>query len=108
MQTFTVTADHIKLIQRMYVSWFDAETGAPTIDPKRPYGNSDVAGDVAEILSWPALDDEGDEADPRYLEAMEIHRQMQTVLQIVLCTLSFKPGTYKRMTSYDERSWRAL
>jgi len=33
--------------------WYGCETGAPGLDCKRPYGNSDVEGDVCEILCWP-------------------------------------------------------
>jgi hypothetical protein len=47
---FTVTEDHLKLLRRAYIGWDDCEFGAPGIDPKRPYGNSDVIGDIAEIL----------------------------------------------------------
>lgn len=48
--TFTVTDDHLKLLRRASVGWSDCEFGAPEIDPKRPYGNSNVLGDIAEIL----------------------------------------------------------
>jgi hypothetical protein len=34
----------------MYITWDDCEFGAPACDCKRPYGNSDVYGDMAEIL----------------------------------------------------------
>ena len=40
---FTLTVDHITLLNNMWVDWSDVEYGAPEIDPKRPYGNSDVA-----------------------------------------------------------------
>jgi hypothetical protein len=44
------TADHITLIRNAYWRWEDCEHGAPAIDCKRPFGNSDVAGDLAELL----------------------------------------------------------
>src|SRR4028118_696601 len=56
---FELTADHIKLIRRMNVGWQSCEAGAPEIDPKRPYGNSCMVGDVAEILGWEVDEDEG-------------------------------------------------
>lgn len=50
-QTFTVTDEHVKLLRRFQVGWQDCETGAPEIDPKRPYGNSAVPEDIHEILT---------------------------------------------------------
>lgn len=48
---FNLKEEHIKLLRAMYVGWSDCEYGAPEIDPKRPYGNSYVEGDVHEILT---------------------------------------------------------
>lgn len=46
-----VTEDHIKLLQHMTFDWDDEiEWGAVSSDPKRPFGNSNVEGDVSEIL----------------------------------------------------------
>ena len=50
---FEVTENHLKLLRMMYVEWNDGEFGAPTISCKRPFGNSDVIQDVAEILCDP-------------------------------------------------------
>lgn len=44
------TAQHLALLRSAYWSWNDEEFGAATIDGKHPYGNGDVAGDLAEIL----------------------------------------------------------
>jgi hypothetical protein len=47
----TVTADHLALLERMTFDWDDdIEYGGVASDFKRPYGNSDVETDVAEIL----------------------------------------------------------
>jgi hypothetical protein len=53
VREFTVTDEHLRLLRRAHVFWDEAEFGAPSIDPKRPYGNSDVRGDMAEILDVP-------------------------------------------------------
>jgi Resolvase, N terminal domain len=50
---FAITDEHLRLLRRACVMWFDAEFGAPAIDPKRPYGNSIVYADMAEILRSP-------------------------------------------------------
>lgn len=97
LQKFTLTEDHLKLLRRMYVGWCPDEYGAPEIDPKRPYGNSDVEWDVHEILANGSRDDFGEDADmPLELERKyyEIHKETQTALQVVLATGTFEPGEY--------------
>jgi hypothetical protein len=107
-ETFTITEDHLKLLKRMYVGWQDCEYGAPEIDPKRPYGNSDVARDVAEILGWvDAGDYETDISGKQSEDAEKIHREMQTVLQIGLYTGSFAAGTYENTERYGF-NWRSV
>lgn len=96
-QEFILTEQHIKLLSRMNVSWWDAEFGAPSIDPKRPYGNSSVFQDLAEILltkgkSCPHCGELLDEQDEAKLH--ELHKETEIALQIVLSTQSFKPGKY--------------
>jgi hypothetical protein len=100
---FELTADHIKLLQRAYVSWEECETGAPAIDCKRPYGNSFVAGDIAEILgvTW---EDPRDEGMPPDLEArlLKLHRETQQALEVILHTKSFAPGRYRRRQYHND------
>lgn len=116
---FTVTADHIKLARRMWVSWDACETGAPAIDCKRPYGNSDVWNDVAEILGWTQLDEDDrrtwgthDDFDDAYEDlrerALNIHYQMRHVIQIALVTGSMEPGTYHKREKYRSDSWERI
>lgn len=98
---FILTAEHIKLLRRMCVGWQDCDTGAPEIDPKRPYGNSYVAGDVHEILTG--------ERDYALTEGQEraylaIHRETETALQVVLSVGGFEPGEYVS-ESYTNK-WR--
>lgn len=112
MTEFVVTEDHLKLAQRMYWDWDDgAYDGAPAVGLKRPYGNSDVIGDVVEILDLPTVKDRWNEesfTDEVEEQAMKIHREMETVMQIATATLSFKPGRYHKMEKYDSRSWRLV
>ncbi len=108
VKRFVLTEEHIKLLRRMEVGWQDAETGAPEIDPKRPYGNSYVERDVLEILGLDhatmtvggvtvAMDLPDDDDLPAELmeRARKLHRETETALQIVLRTGSFEPGTYQ-------------
>ena len=97
---FTVTEDHLKLLRRAYVSWDDCEFGAPAIDCKRPYGNSDVIGDIAEILGTPGsgeIDDEpGDIPAEDEARFTRLHGETATVLQIAIDTGEFRAGRYAR------------
>jgi len=102
MKTFVVTHEHLKLLRRMWIRWEDCEYGAPAVDSKRPYGNSDVEGDIAEILCWEFEEDEWDgvPADIRGAAA-DIHSEMQTVLQILVVNLHIYPGKYERPDDYS-------
>ena len=44
------------------LDWLPWEYGAPGLDPKRPFGNSDVEGDVLELLGCSPEGDDGDSA----------------------------------------------
>ncbi len=89
---FTVTEDHLKLLRRMWVEWCDDEYGAPAIDPKRPYGNSDVYSDIAKILGWEVWEDGISDGDPK---AWQIHQETKVALQIALRVGYFKAGEYE-------------
>lgn len=115
MSMFELTEDHLKLTRRMYVGWNDrAYDGAPEIDVKRPYGNSDVIGDVVEILYGAeehkrmTNNHEDDLPSDVYDRALAIHQEMATVLQIILATQSFKTGKYVRQHLYAAHSWKLI
>lgn len=102
---FEIKPVHLKLLQKMFVGWQDCETGAPEIDPKRPYGNSDVVQDMHYILTGSYLDEDeleekglsyDDELDKLHELYIPLHREMDTVLQIVLHTMSFETGIYEK------------
>ncbi len=105
---FTVTEYHLKLLRRAYVGWDDCEFGAPAIDCKRPYGNSDVIGDIAEILGTPGsgeIDDEsGDIPDEDAARFTRLHGETATVLQIALATGEFRTGRY--VSDKYSANWR--
>ena len=107
-EIFVVTEDHIKLLKRMYVSWDDCEYGAPGINPKRPYGNSDVANDIAEILEWNTSQDDYELPEEYCIAAEKIHREMQIALQILVNQLQISPGVYRKALKYDSTSWRRV
>ena len=55
---FTVTEGHLKLLRHTCDIYWDPGEGygAPAINPKKPYGNSAVPQDVANILQAPGSD----------------------------------------------------
>lgn len=104
MKEFTVNEDHIKLLKRMCVGWQDCEYGAPEINPKRPYGNSDVENDICEILGFKkssCRNCEDTYTENQAQQAAKIHREMQTVIEILLSNpTTFKIGTYTKKSDY--------
>ena len=108
MEKFTLTEEHIKLAQRMYIDWNDCGDGAPEVDCKRPYGNSDVEHDICEILGFETkyrIDGEGRYNDEDYKYAQKIHLEMGTALQLILKFKTFEPGKFEREDIWGE--WEA-
>jgi len=101
VREFTVTDEHLRLLRHAHVFWDEAEFGAPSINPKRPYGNSNVYGDIAEILELPEpdWDDEQRTADAEW-RFLRLHVETAIALQIALATGEFRTGRYVR---YDEQ-----
>lgn len=116
----------------MCVGWNDCEFGAPEIDPKRPYGNSDVEQDMIEVIGL--TEAEGSQENEvfefnllgkKYLltgddkynidlenqnklkdELYKLHKELETVLQICLVTQSFQVGLYE-CDEYSSK-WRRI
>jgi hypothetical protein len=101
---FTVTEDHLKLLRHLCdggLYWDPGEGyGAPFFGPKKPYGNSDVPGDVARILGTPDTDWESNEWGDRGLRTeaedpyLRLHVEAGIALKIALATSGFRPGRY--------------
>lgn len=94
MRKFRLTGKHIKLLKSAYVGWNDCEYGAPCVEPKRPYGNSDVLRDVYRIVYGQTWDDSKPMSDQLEAELDLLHLETKTALQIVLQLRTFKPGTF--------------
>lgn len=124
--SFELTAFHIALLKRLEFGWHEGSyDGAPAVDIKRPYGNSDVLADVRAIyaeLSGLRYDDDPEDkelefsfvrADGTSFDAADLdeeiwgaHRQMETVLQILAKNPEgIVPGTYERSNSYS-KDWK--
>lgn len=108
IKRFTVTDEHLRLLRHAYISWDESEFGAPGINAKRPYGNSNVFADIAEILGVPDSEwmDAGEEptldAEWRFLR---LHVETAIALQIGLATGEFRTGQYVRGNEWDD-NWK--
>jgi len=99
---FTVTENHIKLLRRACIDWENPGVGdlggAPGIDPKRPYGNSDILYDMAEIIGLELFEDADGETHLSKEQAKlckRLHREMEIVLQILVSNCEIKVGKYE-------------
>lgn len=95
-RTFEVREDHIKLLRNMSVTWNYSCSGSPTIDPKRPYGESMIFEGMAKLLNMvePNEDGEVELTDEQIDSLSKLHEEMQTVLEILLYNCSIQQGTY--------------
>ena len=93
---FEVTEDHLKLIRGFYITYDpDTEFGAPEVDPKRPYGNSDVYDDIGEILGI-IPEDGSDFSERQQKEMLKLHKETATALQVIIHNGAFETGVYQR------------
>ena len=87
-ETFEVRDYHIELLRESYASWNDMESGAPSVDSKRPYGDKGVIRSVAKIVGKEneLFDEMGLRTgeSEEYEELYSIHEEMKTVLGILL------------------------
>ncbi len=126
---FEVKPEHLLLMRRFCVGWDDSEFGAPEIDPKRPYGNSDVLQDMLEILGIREIKggifgfdlfgveyllkgEDKHNIDLEHEDALVgvlkgLHKETETALQICLATGAFKIGKYQ-CEEYDTFGWEKI
>ena len=96
---FEITAQHLMLIKKMHIhyDWY-TEYGAPTVDPKRPYGNSYVEKDILSILGLKGdiEEDDGSRSCSEELadELYRLHAETTVALQICLQFAEFAEGKY--------------
>ena len=96
VERVTVTEDHVKLVNNLKFDINATEFGAPTVDPKRPFGNSDVYADMERILKGRKVSSDFDVGERRKRQLDKLYVQLKDCLQILCDTLSLKPVTYER------------
>jgi hypothetical protein len=109
LKIFELKQIHLDLLKESIIDWFDCEFGAPCIDCKRPYGNSDVEDDIANILKLPKKgnwDKEEEYWNDEVKEKLfDLHKETQIALEIILHCQSFKLGKYKKI---DFGEWKFI
>ena len=110
LKEFEVTENHLKLVKRNQIEWVffidDYNAGHFYQDCKRPYGNSDWVGDIAEILEIEAdCSNPNDEDEKWFSDSLEYflvchHIDMRIVIEILCQNLSIQKGKYKRDSIY--------
>lgn len=90
-KTFEITQQHLKLFKRTYIEKDEYSIYGTA------FGNSDVYGDILEILEIEMLGDDG--FDPRYSSkqrkfAEELFSEMPMALQVCMSAGCFETGLY--------------
>lgn len=94
-----ITDQHLKLLKQQNVKFCGGcEYGATEIDPKRPYGNSYVEGDMLEILNMQG-DIEESNGSHSCSPALErklflLHVETSIALQICMALQTFETGKH--------------
>jgi len=103
-ETFELREEHLVLLANMYIEEAGGGWGGPTVDTKRPYGNSDMIADIARILGIEGFVDHDDEvhySKGQYDHMVALHEQTTKALQIILQIPGAKPGPYVQTDPYD-------
>lgn len=82
-----IKPEHIKLLVRANWQFIDCEYGAPAIDCKRPYGNSDVEEDIANILGWKLFENKYGEkqiSKEQSDTARKLHKELVEVIPEII------------------------
>ena len=93
---FNVTENHIKLIKKLNINYFEGELCVSIIDMKTPFGSKNMHQDMAEILNIKMPDKET--KPEKYEQTIESLKrgfsELRYCIQILCQTLSLKKGTY--------------
>lgn len=97
---FTVTKEHIKLARNIVFDWNDSEElplGRLMMDRRRPYGDSDIPRSVADAIGLKGVEVSSGEiflTSKQEDYCIKLHREMETVMQIIVDIGKFKEGEY--------------
>jgi len=110
---FILKEEHFKLLKAACVSENNCEFGSPSIDCKRPFGNSDVIGDMIEILGIDIGDDAGNEYDELREELepelLDLYQDLYIAVPLVFSQLpNVRLGRYvnKNTQGWGDPIWK--
>jgi hypothetical protein len=96
---FEVKENHLKLLKKVHIDWCfhkdSSHDGHFYQNIKRPYGNSDWIGDIADILKVPR-DDEQWFTKETETQLIKWHIDMKIVMQILTYNQGIKIGKYRK------------
>ena len=90
-QWFILTPQHIALLRCLTLVQYNSEGFG--VDSIRPFGNSDIHGDIGDILARAQCTIQGKEDETEY---QHLYEEMIVVMQITLQTSEMKSGVYYR------------
>jgi hypothetical protein len=94
---FEVMPAHIALLRRANTGWEGhGWVGAPSLLRKRPFGNSDVYADMAQIVDGRDYISDHEVLEEEEVRYDQLLGELALVLEIVLQSGSFEPGHYTR------------
>ena len=113
---FVLTNEHLQLIQRLNIRSHSSKDKkhfpypVPAVDLYRPFGNSAVLYDVAEIAGIEPRGEMSDDvqllSDEQKEQLKQLIAEIPTALQICTSTLSFQTGVYTRRGEWDD--WQLI
>jgi hypothetical protein len=92
-----ITVPHISLLRHMHFTWDPAETGAPMLDPERPYGTAALLEQLRGM--FPGEEDHA---------TAQRHVEMMFVLERALAHGFLDPGDYAVQNLYPRKQRSAL
>ncbi len=107
---YHLTEEQVKLVRELHFSWAGGSEigydGAPCVGSKRPFGNSDVAYDILEILEPESYKELQEAMDHDELAEQELEEKafalyeryygtLAHALQVIVASGSFEPGVYR-------------
>lgn len=117
IKNFTITDEHLKLVSNLQLTWDYNKVEAPAFDAEKPYGSNDLYRRMIKILNWKVevmLNNEAfdyfsnNDELPKALKdkLYNLHRELETVIEICIRRLSFETGTYQ--TEEYSSDWKKI
>jgi hypothetical protein len=108
--TFRLKPEHIAILRALSWEWDDSERwGGPSVDPKRPFGNSiGVELDIAEAIgTTPEGEEDGEPCltEDQEERCLGLYDETLPALLVILSARSFRPGLYARDGDAGEWVW---